>query len=242
MGISAKAARTLPRLRINFFRRAAKPNGEAQAPVLNCRLLSPTDRESPKTIRKETMSTPSPHEITQLLRAWSAGDQQALEQLAPLVEAELHRLAQAHLQRERAGHTLQATALVNEAYLRLIEWPGVQFENRVQFFSVAAGLMRRVLVDYARRRNFQKRGGQAFRVSLTEAERQSAAREADLEALNEALERLEQLDPRRSRIVELKYFGGLTVGEIAETLKIAPRTVAREWELARAWLFHQLKG
>jgi RNA polymerase sigma-70 factor, ECF subfamily len=188
------------------------------------------------------MAIPPSQDITLLLRAWCAGDQQALEQLVPLVEAELHRLAQIHLQRERVGHTLQTTALVNEAYLRLIEWKGVQFENRVQFFSVAAGLMRRVLVDHARRRNFQKRGGTALRVSLTEAEREHAAHEADVEALNEALERLEQLDPRRSRIVELKYFGGLKVAEIAESLALAPRTVAREWELARAWLFHELSG
>lgn len=188
------------------------------------------------------MATPSSQEITLLLRAWGAGDQQALEQLVPLIEAELHRLAQAHLQRERVGHTLQTTALVNEAYLRLIEWQGVQFENRVQFFGVAANLMRRVLVDHARRRNFQKRGGAALRVSLAEAEREQAAHEADIETLNEALERLEQLDPRRSRIVELKYFGGLTVNEIGEALGLAPRTVAREWEFARAWLFHELSG
>jgi RNA polymerase sigma factor (TIGR02999 family) len=186
------------------------------------------------------MSTPSSHEVTQLLRAWSKGDRQALEQLVPLVEAELHRLAQLHLRRERTGHTLQTTALVNEAYLRLINWKDVEWESRTQFFGVAAGLMRRVLVDHARRRRYQKRGGAALRVSLTEAEGQGSPREADFVALNDALEALEQFDPRRSKIVELKFFGGLAVAEIAQVLALSPRTVAREWELARAWLFHQL--
>lgn len=186
------------------------------------------------------MSTLSKHEVTQLLRRWSAGDRQAFEQLVPLVEAELHRLAQRQLRRERAGHTLQTTALVNEAYLRLIDWQDAQFESRAQFFGVAAGLMRRVLVDHARRRNYQKRGGAALRVSLTDVEGVGAAPDADIVALNEALDDLEKLDQRRSKIVELKFFGGLTVAEIAEVLAVAPRTVAREWELARAWLFHQL--
>lgn len=186
------------------------------------------------------MSTLPKHEVTQLLRQWSAGDQLALDQLVPLVEAELHRLAQRQMSRERGGHTLQTTALVNEAYLRLIEWEGVQFENRAQFFGVAAGLMRRVLVDHARRRNYQKRGGETIRVSLADAEGASDAPDADFVALNAALDELEKLDERRSKIVELKFFGGLAVAEIAEILSISPRTVAREWELARAWLFHQL--
>jgi RNA polymerase sigma factor (TIGR02999 family) len=186
------------------------------------------------------MSDSSAHEVTQLLQAWSNGDQQALERLVPLVEAELHRLAQIHLRRERAGHTLQTTALVNEAYVRLIEWQGAQFESRTQFFGVAAGLMRRVLVDHARRRGFQKRGGAgALRVSLAEAEGR-AAREADLVALDDALSALEKLNPRHSRIVELKFFGGLAVNEIAEVLALSPRTIAREWEVARVWLFRQL--
>jgi RNA polymerase sigma-70 factor, ECF subfamily len=186
------------------------------------------------------MSAPSKHEITQLLRDWSAGDRQALEQLAPLVEAELYRLAQMQLRRERAGHTLQTAALVNEAYLRLIDWQDVEWESRTQFFGVSAGLMRRVLVDHARRRNYQKRGGRVIRVSLTDAEGASGAPDADIIALHEALDELEKLDVRRSKIVELKFFGGLTVDEIAAALSIAPRTVAREWELARAWLFRQL--
>ncbi|MEP7340852.1 MAG: ECF-type sigma factor, partial [Acidobacteriota bacterium] len=138
------------------------------------------------------------------------------------------------------GHTLQTTALVNEAYLRLIDWEDVQFESRAQFFGVAAGLMRRVLVDHARRRNYQKRGGEAIRVSLADAEGASAAPDADFVALNAALDELEKLDERRGKIVELKFFGGLAVTEIAEVLSVSSRTVAREWELARAWLFHQL--
>jgi RNA polymerase sigma factor (TIGR02999 family) len=186
------------------------------------------------------MSLPLTNEVTQLLRAWSEGNQQALELLVPLVEAELHRLAQIHLRKERAGHTLQTSDLVNEAYLRLIDWKNAQWESRAQFFGVAAVLMRRVLVDNARRRNYQKRGGRGIRVSLTEAQGASSTPDVDIIALHEALDELEKLDQRRSKIVELKFFGGLSVAEIAEVLSIAPRTVAREWELARAWLFHQL--
>jgi RNA polymerase sigma-70 factor, ECF subfamily len=186
------------------------------------------------------MSTLPKHEVTRLLRAWSAGDRQALDRLVPLVESELHQLAQIQLRRERAGHTLQTAALVNEAYLRLVDWEDVQFESRAQFFGVAAGLMRRVLVDHARRRNYQKRGGETIRVSLAEAERVSGGLDTDIIALHDALNELEKLDERRSKIVELKFFGGLAAGEIAKVLSISPRTVAREWELARAWLFHQL--
>jgi RNA polymerase sigma-70 factor, ECF subfamily len=186
------------------------------------------------------MSALPKREITHLLREWKAGDRGALEQLVPLVEAELHRLAQIQLRRERTGHTLQATALVNEAYLRLIDWQDVEWESRAQFFGVSAGLMRRVLVDHARRRNHQKRGGKAIQVSLTDVEGIGSAPDADIVVLHEALNELEKLDQRHSKIVELKFFGGLTVAEIAEVLSIAPRTVAREWELARAWLFHRL--
>ncbi|MGH9939258.1 MAG: sigma-70 family RNA polymerase sigma factor [Blastocatellia bacterium] len=188
------------------------------------------------------MFSPTTHEVTRLLRAWSEGDRQALEQLVPLVEAELHRLARIYLRRERAGHTLQTTELVNEAYLRLIDWKDVQWESRTQFFGIAAGLMRRVLVDHARRRNYQKRGGEAIRVSLAEAEGVGAGRDADVVALNDALDDLAKLDERRGRIVEMKFFGGLAVEEIAEVLAVSPRTVAREWELARAWLFRQLSA
>jgi RNA polymerase sigma factor (TIGR02999 family) len=186
------------------------------------------------------MAESSTHEVTRLLRAWSAGDEEALAQLVPLVEAELHRLAELHLRGERESHTLQTTALINEAYLRLIDWQNVEWQNRAQFFGVAAKLMRRVLVDHARRRNYQKRGGDALRISLTEADSISASQDADVVALNDALEALEKFDPRRSRIVELKFFGGLEVAEIAEVLSVSARTVAREWELARAWLFREL--
>jgi RNA polymerase sigma factor (TIGR02999 family) len=184
-----------------------------------------------------TSSTP---ELTQLLLAWRGGDDEALAQLIPLVELELHRLARAYLRRERAGHTLQTTALVNEAYLRLIDWQNVDWEGRAQFFGIAAKLMRRVLVDHARRRNYQKRGGDVLRVSLAEAEDASAGKDADLVALSAALDDLEKFDPRRSRIVELKFFGGLAVDEIAEVMSLSPRTIAREWESARIWLFRQL--
>lgn len=179
------------------------------------------------------MDTPSPHEVTQLLSAWSAGDARALEQMVPLVEAELHRMAHARLRNERAGHTLQTTALVNEAFMRMIDWQNIAWESRTQFFGVAARVMRNVLVDHARNRK-------GIKVSLSEAEGQSAEGDADFDALNDALTTLEQFDPRRGKIVELKFFGGLAVEEIASFLGISPRTVAREWKLARAWLFHQL--
>ncbi len=186
------------------------------------------------------MSTLPKHEVTQLLRAWGSGDQEALEKLVPLVEAELHRLAHKHLSHERSGHTLQTTALVNEAYLRLFDWENVQFESRTQFFGVAANLMRRVLVDHARRRNYQKRGGDAIRVSLAVAAGMINTPDADILALSKALDELEKFDKRRAKLVELKFFGGLAVTEIAEILSISERTVAREWELARVWLFHEL--
>jgi RNA polymerase sigma factor (TIGR02999 family) len=186
------------------------------------------------------MSNPTTHEVTQLLKSWSNGDQQALEKLVPLVEAELRRLAKILLSRERAGHTLQTMDLVNEAYLRLFDWTDAQWESRAQFLGVAASLMRRVLVDHARRRNFLKRGGNAIRVSLTEAEAAIDGPDMNIVALHDALDELEKLDQRRGKIVELKFFGGLAVDEISEALSISPRTVAREWESARAWLFLRL--
>lgn len=187
------------------------------------------------------MSMPSSHEVTQLLVAWSDGDQAALEQLAPLVYKELHRLAKGYLQRERPGHTLQTTALVNEAYLRLIDWKQVHWQNRAHFFGVAAQLMRRILVDFARARHQEKRGGLARQVSLDEAAAVSVERVAELIALDEALNQLAAVDPRRSRMVELRFFGGLTEEETAEVLKVSPRTVRREWSLARAWLHRELR-
>ncbi|MGH9846031.1 MAG: sigma-70 family RNA polymerase sigma factor [Blastocatellia bacterium] len=186
------------------------------------------------------MNTPSSHEVTQLLVAWSDGDQAALEQLTPLVYRELHRLAKGYLHRERPGHLLQTTALVNEAYLRLIDWKDVHWQNRAHFFGVAAQLMRRILVDFARARHQDKRGGAMRQVSLDEAAAVSVEQSAELIALDEALERLAAIDPRRSRMVELRFFGGLSEEETAEALKVSPRTVRREWSLARAWLHREL--
>jgi RNA polymerase sigma-70 factor (ECF subfamily) len=186
------------------------------------------------------MQTPAPREITQLLHAWSQGDEAALATLAPLVEAELRRLAQAYLGRERAGHSLQASDLVNEAYVRLIDWEAAQWQNRAHFFGIAAQLMRRVLVDHARRRQQQKRGGAVMRVSLTDAEQQAREQSAELLALDDALTALDRFDPRKSQLVTLKFFGGLSETEIAEVTKLSLRTVQREWNLARAWLYSEL--
>lgn len=186
------------------------------------------------------MSTPDPHDITQLLLAWGNGDQAALEQMVPLVNAELHRLAKHYLVRERSSHTLQTTALVNEAYLRLIDWKHVEWQNRAHFFGLSAQLMRRILVDHARRRSYRKRGGDARQVPLEEAAVVSVERSADLIALDDALNTLAEMDARKSRIIELRFFGGLSVEETAEALKISPRTVKREWALAQAWLYREL--
>lgn len=182
----------------------------------------------------------SPHEVTQLLLAWGEGDQAALEKLIPMVHGELHRLARQHLRRENPGHTLQTTALVNEAYLRLVDWQNANWQNRAHFFGVSAQLMRHILVDHARRRRYLKRGGAQLRVSLEEAMVVAEGQGADLVALDDALTSLAQLDPRKSRIVELRFFGGLSVEETAEVLKISPRTVMREWGLAQAWLYREL--
>lgn len=185
----------------------------------------------------DVTNTPS---VTQLLLAWSNGDAEALEQLVPLVQAELRRIAKRYMRRERAGHLLQTSALVNEAYLRLIDWQNVQWESRAHFFGVAAQLMRRVLVDEARERNQLKRGGDALRVSLSEAEDESNERPMDLLALDDALKTLAKLDSRKSEVVVLRFFGGLSLDESAEFLKISRRTVAREWDFAKTWLFREL--
>ena len=183
----------------------------------------------------------SSHEVTMLLRAWGNGDETALARLAPLVEAELHKLAGTYLRRERPGHTLQTTALVNEAYLRLIDDSAVQWQNRAHFYGIAARLMRRILVDHARRRRKLKRGGNPLRVSLAEVEKNLPdGPRADIIALDEALSSLSQFDARKSQIVELKFFGGMQEEAIAEVLKISLRTVQREWNLARAWLYKEL--
>jgi RNA polymerase sigma factor (TIGR02999 family) len=186
------------------------------------------------------MTTPSTKEVTQLLLAWSDGDQAALDQIIPLVHGELHRLARRYMQGERVGHTLQTTALINEAYLRLVDWKNVHWQNRAHFFGVAAQLMRRILVDFARSRRYAKRGGKALQVSLEDAATLSDERRRDLIALDDALKSLASLDPRKGQIVELRFFGGLSVEETAEVMKVSPRTVMREWNLARAWLYHEL--
>ncbi len=183
---------------------------------------------------------PPANEVTRLLKAWSKGDADALEQLAPAVESELRRLARLFLRREAAGQTLQPTALINEAYLRLIEWHSVEWQNRAHFYAVAAKMMRRVLVTQAVARQRQKRGGAAVLVSLSEAGG-VPNRSADLAALDEALTALASLDERKSRLVELRYFGGLTAEETAEVLGISLRMVHREWDLARTWLFRELR-
>jgi RNA polymerase sigma factor (TIGR02999 family) len=186
------------------------------------------------------MSEDSPQEITQLLLAWNQGDERALDQLIPLVQAELHRLATCYMRRERAGHLLQPTALVNEAYLRLIDQRQAQWQNRAHFFGVAANLMRRILVDFARARQYQKRGGSARQVSFDEALVIAEEREADLVALDDALAALAAIAPRQARVVELRFFGGLSLVETAECLHVSPDTVTRDWNTAKAWLYREL--
>lgn len=182
-------------------------------------------------------STPG---MTQLLIAWSDGDESALEKLVPLVQAELQRIARHYLQQEQPGHLLQTTALVNEAWLRLIDWRRVSWQNRAHFFSVAAQLMRRVLVDEARERQALKRGGNALRVSFSLAAEVADEQGTELLALDTALDELAELDARKCRIVELRFFGGLSVDETAEVLQVSPRTVLRDWSFAQTWLFHEL--
>lgn len=187
------------------------------------------------------MSDMSPPNVTQLLVAWGKGDQQAFDTLMPEVQKELHRIAGRYLAVERPGHELQATALINEAYLRLVDWKNIQWADRAHFFGMAANMMRRVLVDYARRRDRTKRGGDAILVSLVEAANVPAQERADMLALDDALQQLEALDPRKGRIVEMRFFGGLSLEETAEALNVSVATVRRDWSLARAWLFRELK-
>lgn len=179
--------------------------------------------------------------VTQLLEELNGGDKAALDRLMPLVYDELHRLASRYLRKERPGHTLQATALVNEAYMRIVDQKNVSWQNRAHFFGIAAQLMRRILVDHARSRLYAKRGGGAFRLTLDEALALPDQRDLDLVALDDALKALADLDPRQSRIVELRYFGGLTVEETAEVLGISPATVKRDWVWARTWLYKEIK-
>ena len=188
------------------------------------------------------MAQPSPHEVTQLLLDWSNGDQLALDRLMPLVHTELRRLAAHYMRGERPGHTLQTSALVNEAYLRLAGHEEIQWQDRAHFFAVAAQAMRRILVDHARSRGNQKRGGGAHRVELDEALVVSDERAAEVVALDEALARLAELDPRKSQLVELRFFGGLSIEEAAEVLKVSPGTVMRDWTFTKAWLLDEISG
>jgi RNA polymerase sigma factor (TIGR02999 family) len=186
------------------------------------------------------MSAPSAAEITVLLKAWSAGDAAALERLAPLIYGDLRRMARRQMQRERSGETLQTTALVHEAFLRLVDVKNVRWQDRAHFFAIAGQMMRRILVEAARARGAVKRGGGAARVNLDESIDAVPARGSELIRLDEALDALTQLDPRKARVIELRFFSGLNVEESAEVLKISARSVMRDWSLARAWLLREL--
>ena len=188
------------------------------------------------------LTTPGPHEVTKLLKQWSEGDQTALDQLIPLVHDELHRLARHHMRREGPGHILQTSALINEAYLRLVDQPQIRWENRAHFFGIAARLMRRILVDEARRRDSAKRGGSLIQVPLDEATNVAQEQAANVAALDEALQRLETIDARQGQIVELRFFGGLNIEQTADVLKVSPGTVMRDWTFARAWLRNEMKS
>ena len=187
------------------------------------------------------MSAESTQEVTELLQKWSVGDQAALDELTPVIYAELHRIAKSYMRRERENHTLQTSALVNEAYVRLIDWKSAKWENRAHFFGVSAQLMRRILVDFARKRP-KVNEEIARHVSLEEAFTVTTEKDADLVALDEALNELARFDERKAKIVELKFFGGLSVEETAEVLKISGVTVMREWQKAKAWLYLQLNN
>ena len=185
------------------------------------------------------VTSPSSRDVTGLLRAWGNGDRGALERLTPIVYEELRRLARRYLRGERAGHSLQATALVNEAYVRLVDYKRMQWQNRAHFFAVSAQLMRRILVDHARRRNL-KRGGAVQHVSLEEADEVGHGQPTDLVALDDAMNALGRFDARKVQVVEMRFFGGLSVEETAEVLKVSPVTVMRDWNTAKAWLHREL--
>lgn len=184
-------------------------------------------------------SEPQASEVSALLRAWSGGDQDALDRLTPIVYCELHRLARRYINGERRGHSLQATALVNEAYLRLADYKRIDWQDRAHFFAVSAQVMRRILVEHARRRNL-KRGAGARRVPLDETLALSSDRPMDLVALDDAMNALARFDPRKVQVVEMRFFGGLSVEETAQVLKISPVTVMRDWSTARSWLYREL--
>jgi len=184
--------------------------------------------------------TPPESDITDLLVDWNNGDKSAIDRLLPLVERELHRLAHSYMRKEGPNHTLQTTALINETYLRLVDQRKVKWQNRAHFFGIAAQIMRRILLNYARDQNRLKRGGKAIHVSLSEASILPAEKDREIMALDDALNRLEAIDERKARVVELRFFGGLTVDEIAEVLKISNVTVMRDWAFAKAWLAREM--
>ena len=186
--------------------------------------------------------TPPQGEITELLISWRGGDDQALEKLIPLVYAELRKLARRYMGRESPDHTLQTSALINEAYLKLIDQRNVEWQNRSHFFAVAAKVMRHILIDHARSRRYSKRGAGLRKVSLDESATLTDERAGELVALDDALNALDQIDTRKSQIVELRFFGGLGIEEVAEILKVSPVTVTREWRAARAWLRREMSG
>ncbi|HVF27103.1 MAG TPA: sigma-70 family RNA polymerase sigma factor [Pyrinomonadaceae bacterium] len=185
---------------------------------------------------------PSPQTVTRLLAEWSHGNGAALDELAPLVYGELHRIAESFMRRERADHTLQPTALVHEAYLRLVDQREVNWQNRAQFFGVAAQMMRRILVNHARDRHAAKRGGGELLLSLDETIDYFAGQDVNLVLLDEALNTLARIDEQQSRIVELRFFGGLNIEETAEVVRVSPATVKREWRIAKAWLYGEING
>ncbi len=188
------------------------------------------------------MASGAAPDVTQLLSKWSSGDQAALDQLLPMVYGELHRLAAAYLRRERSNHTLQSTALVHEAFMRMVHQQDVQWKNRAHFFAICAQMIRRILVDYARSQHAEKRGSGAVKLALDEAMAvpQTPSTDVDLLGLNDALDRLAEMDERQSRIVELRFFAGLSIDETAEVMHLSPASIKREWQTARAWLFREM--
>lgn len=188
------------------------------------------------------MTESQSHQVTQLLIKWSNGDKAALDKLMPLIHEELRRLAHQYMSRERSGHTLQTSALVNEAYIRLVNRKGVQWQNRAHFFAIAANSMRSILVDHARSHAYAKRGGGAHKITLDDGLIVSQERAAEVVALDDVLKQLADIDPQQSRIVELRFFGGLTIEETAEVVQLSPATIKREWNIAKAWLYHQLSN
>ncbi len=190
----------------------------------------------------ETGSADDAKDITELLIAWNNGDVQALRALMSLVYPELRRIARQHLARRSPGFTLESAALANEAYLKLVRARGIRCENRAHFFALCAQMVRRIVVDHARKRRYAKRGGSAVQIPLEEARMELPARRGDIVALDDALTALSRVDPRKGRVVELRYFGGLSVEESAEVLRVAPETVMRDWKIAKAWLLRELTG